>query len=469
MKLWREWVRCVYLLRTACTRKRTFFWMCLVLVGFTVRSELAGVTSFVRALSLPPCHYRGLLHLFHSDALVLKKLTLAWNQLALTLFTPLQVGNRYLIVADGIKVAKEGLKMPSVKKLHQESTDNSKPAYIFGHSFQALGLLVAGPYGKVVSVPLVSRIHEGIITTNRDRRTLLDKLAALFLETVDGLSIGATLVADAYYASRKIILPLLKAGHHLVTRVRSNAVAYRLPEKVRQPGQRGRPKKYGDKIHFRQMWRFSELFQSAQSPVYGESNLMIHYLSMDLLWRPVGQLVRFVWVKHPTRGRLILLSTDLSMDPLSIVALYGYRFKIEVAFKQALHTIGAYAYHFWMKAMTPRPCKSGNQYLPNKHQSYRKAVHRKIAAYHRYVQLGCVAQGLLQHLSLHYHDAVWGNFRSWLRTMNPSLPPSEAVVTQAMRNTLPEFLSVSTPDPIFAKLIDNQIDFSQPPELLLTG
>jgi hypothetical protein len=27
------------------------------------------------------------------------------------------------------------------------------------------------------------------------------------------------------------------------------------------------------------------------------------------------------------------------------VRIYGYRFKIEVSFKQALHTLGTYAYH----------------------------------------------------------------------------------------------------------------------------
>ncbi|MCX6911804.1 MAG: IS4 family transposase, partial [Verrucomicrobia bacterium] len=66
------------------------------------------------------------------------------------------------------------------------------------------------------------------------------------------------------------------------------------------------------------------------------------YYSRDLLWRPLGQLVRFVWVIHPSRGRLIILCTDLSMNPLDIIRLYGWRFKIEVGFKQAIHTLGTY-------------------------------------------------------------------------------------------------------------------------------
>jgi hypothetical protein len=44
--------------------------------------------------------------------------------------------------ASGIKVGKEGNKMPGVKRLHQESADVSKAEWIRGHYFGALGLLL---------------------------------------------------------------------------------------------------------------------------------------------------------------------------------------------------------------------------------------------------------------------------------------------------------------------------------------
>ena len=46
-------------------------------------------------------------------------------------------------VGDGIKVGQEGRKMPGVKRLHQESEDVSKPEWIRGHYFSALGLLLS--------------------------------------------------------------------------------------------------------------------------------------------------------------------------------------------------------------------------------------------------------------------------------------------------------------------------------------
>ena len=469
MVLWWEWIRCVEQLRPACARQSTFWWMVLVLAGLSIRADLAGVSSFVRVLGLQERCYRRLLYLCHTRALALEPLRACWTRLVLKLYTPLRVGGRLVLVGDGLKVAKEGRKMPAVKKLHQSSQNNSKASYIFGQSLQGLGLLARGPLGHLCCVPLTSRIHEGVVFSNRDRRTLLDKFAHLFMAVVSGLNTPTLLVVDAYYASRKILRPLLGRGHHVITRVKSNAVAYFRAVQPTKRG-RGRPRLYGKKVRLRDLWstRRHE-FQTAASPVYGESDVTLRYFAIDLLWRPVGQLVRFVFVDHPRRGRLILMSTDLTLLPLELIACYGYRFKIEVAFKQALYTVGTYAYHFWMATMTPLSRRSGNQYLHRKSQDYREQVRRKLDAYHRYVQLGCIAQGLLQYLALSFRADVWTHFRSWLRTMKPAEPPSEAVVAQALRNTFPEFLLDTSREHNIKKFILERIDFDRCPQLQLAA
>ncbi|MCI0441110.1 MAG: IS4 family transposase, partial [Chloroflexi bacterium] len=181
--------------------------MALVLLGLCVRSELAGVTSIVRALWLQPRAYRRLLHLCHTPALDLEKLTAGWIRLALRLFRPVRLGSRIVFVADGIKVPKEGRKMPAVKKLFQQSENNSKPTFIFGHSFEAVGMLVQGALGQVACVPLLSRIQEGLVFSNRDKRTLLDKFVRLFLSITSLLDQPAVVVADALYCTQKVIRP----------------------------------------------------------------------------------------------------------------------------------------------------------------------------------------------------------------------------------------------------------------------
>ena len=121
MALWIEWYNCVTALRPACSRGRTFIWLVLCLVCMSIRTECLGVTSVVRSIGLKQnCYYR-FLHLFHDSSLDLEALTTHWIKLVIKLFKPLIVENHMVLVVDGLKVAKEGRKMPAVKKLHQES------------------------------------------------------------------------------------------------------------------------------------------------------------------------------------------------------------------------------------------------------------------------------------------------------------------------------------------------------------
>lgn len=452
MRLWRAWFAAVAHLRPACARRRTYAWMVLVLLGLSLRLDVAGVTSFVRVLGLAPTAYRRLLHLVHSPALQLDRLTAHWTRWCRDAFPAFTVGAARVCLADGLKAPKEGRKMPAVKKLHQESANNSKPPFIFGHSFQCLALLTRTATGHAAAVPLAARLGEGVVWSNRDRRTQLDRLVLLFLSVAATLEAAVVLVADAYYASGKVMLPLLAGGHHLVTRARKNAVAYApAPQPPRR--RRGRPRVYGRRVRLRDLLSDPAAFTSVPSPVYGETDIMIAYRCVDLLWRPVGCLVRFVLVRHPTHGTIMLMSTDITMDPLDVIILYGYRFKIELSFRHALHVVGSYAYHFWMQAMTPLRRISGNQYMHRKSERYRQQVRRKLTAYHRHVQLGCIAQGLLQYLALTCGPTVWLLFRSWLRTMHRDRPPSELVVAHALRTSLPEFLGAGPTDPVLAKFL----------------
>ena len=201
-----------------------------------------------------------------------------------------------------------------------------------------------------------------------------------------------------------------------------------------------------------------QVMEQAASPVYGEKNVTLQYRVCDLLWRPVGRLVRFVVVIYPTRGRCLLMSTDTSLSAIEIIRLYGLRFKIEHGFKQAVRVIGAFSYHFWMKEMKPLRRRNGNQYLHRESSAYRDAIKRKINAYHVFIHAGVVSQGLLQYLAANVPKLVWTSFGSWLRTIRPGIAPSELVVATALRHSLPEFLLNNAQHSIFAKFIVDRQD-----------
>jgi len=452
--LWELWWNAVLGLRPAFSRKRTFYWFVIVLAGYTTRGDMAGVSSIMRSLGLKDYCYVRLLGFFHSHGICPEKLARQWAGWVL-LHCPgiLTHNNRILVAADGIKVAKAGRKMPGVKSLYQESESNTKPDFIMGHSAQALCILV-GALGTVFALPLISRIHEGVVFSNRDKSTLLDKI--IRMHNALAIPVPIYLLVDAYYASGSLIKDLRKRLHHIITRVRSNAVAFEPagPHAKRK----GRRTKYGKKIKLRDIWKQPDLFISAASSLPGEENIMVRIYSRQLFWKSAGQLVLFVWVNHPQRGRIILMSSDVELLPLDLLRLYALRFKIEVSFKQTLHTLGTYTYHFWMKEMKPISRFSKGQYLHHTSEEYRQQVRRKINAYHLHIQCGLIAQGLLQYLSITQTASVWRHFGSWIRTIRPNTLPSEAVTASALRNTLPEFFIVCSKDPIHGKFMEATAD-----------
>jgi len=453
MLLWTHWYSAIALLRPAFSRTSTFLWFAVCVTGLSVRSDNLGMTSIVRALGLDAERgYASLLRNIHSSGIDLSALGTTWTRVVWHLFGARieRVGGRPVLIADGKNIARSGRKMPGVKSLHQHSESNTKPAFIMGHSSQAISVL-ARAGNSMLAVPLGVQIHDGTVFSNRDKRTLLDKLLAMLGGI--GVTEPVYLVADAYYGSGKIIKGLLGEGHHLVSRAKSNAVAYHQAPQVRGQRTRGRPRLYGKKVKLARLFTSATKVTTMTSPVYGEENVTIRVRKVDLLWKPAGQLVRFVLVEHPVRGRICLMCSDTTLGAREIVRLYGLRFKIEFGFKQAAHVVGSYGYHFWMRDWKPTKRGGGNRHLHHESRAHRDAVRRKLHAYHVFLFACVIAQGLMHYLAACHTEAVWAAHRTWLRTIRKGVAPSELVVKMALRRALPEFLLGSGETSAVAKFV----------------
>jgi hypothetical protein len=456
MKLWNRWITLVNQLENCCKRKATFFWLITVLIGFTIKFDFLGVTSLCRGVGLLPQYYTCMLHLFNSRAVNLKILQQLWVNLVFRQFSGIvQINGRGVIIGDGIKIGKEGKKMPGVKLLHQDSESNSKAEYIMGHSLQVIAVLAQG-LSTYFAVPLIGQIHEGIKLYCGDNRTLLDKMFEMLLGV--NLTTGFYFVADKYYCSGRFMKQLVGKDIPIVTMMKRGAVAYFIPTEPLEK-RRGRPKKYGAKVKLFDL--FDMVTPFIKVPMPDNSKIMMEYCVVHLLWRPLGSLVQFVLVRHPKKGLSIVMSTDLTADPLSLILIYSLRFKIEVLFKQAIHQIGAFMYHFWLKMMPPKKRGTGDQLLQLAPTKLKEGVLRKLHAYHLFIQLGFIAQGLIQYLSIHHYQTVWKCFGTWLRTIRPNTLPSEKVVSLALSRTYIEFLIDDTKHAIFKKFLRDRTDISQ--------
>jgi len=135
--------------------------------------------------------------------------------------------------------------MPAVKLLHQQSASNSSRTTSWAIAFRPS---VCWSRGRPAMSPPCrwSRAFTRVDLVQPDTRTLLDKLALLLFSLAGIVDRKLLLVADAYYASGKMITKLLGQGHQLVTRAKSNAVAYwpvQVPRAVAADGQGSTAKK----------------------------------------------------------------------------------------------------------------------------------------------------------------------------------------------------------------------------------
>ncbi|MDZ7582737.1 MAG: hypothetical protein U5R30_19680 [Deltaproteobacteria bacterium] len=236
---------------------------------------------------------------------------------------------------------------------------------------------------------------------------------------------------DAYFAVgpvfeilKKVVDPGGQRLIHIVTRAKSNVVAYDDPPA--ETGARGRPRKYGPKLKLMTLFESrAASFEQTAIELYGCCKT-VSFLCLDLIWKPVGEKIRFMLVMDGTE-RFILMCSDLTLSAPDIVRAYSYRFKIEVSFKVLKHLMGAFFYRFWTSAW-PRIGKRTASDLSKITDSRRqRLIQQTTNAIEAFANFGCIATGILQIIALSFHETIWREYAGWLRSVTSTVPSEEVV------------------------------------------
>jgi hypothetical protein len=463
MKLYQRIEQILLELRPVFSREATFEWFLLLFWGVLWTTQPPGVTSYLNALGLSESYYHQALHWFHSSAFCVDSLCTVWGKWLSEHSEVERLQGGRLYVGDGIKVGKEGRKMPGVKGLHQESSNVSKPEWIRGHYFSALGLLL-GTGGALFAVPIVFKLHDGIeaVETESQTLTLVDQMAAL---CIHHMSAGSYVLLDAYYASAKVLQPFRQHGLHLISRVRISTLAYAAFSPLPGKHGRGRPRKWGSAIQLRTLFAPKAACLKSVVWLYGQQTT-VYYQCWECFWDSPDAAVLFVLTQLPNGKQMILLSSDVTLSATQVIEAYGKRFKIEVCFRTLVHRLGGLTYQFWLKAMDKTSQFPSNLRLADYPASVQRQIQQKVEAFERFVNLNAIVLGILQILALEQPQLIWKHFPRWFRTLPKHGHPTEQIVRITLQHQLPMIFARSRPTLLLSQLLADKIESPAPLNLL---
>jgi hypothetical protein len=252
------------------------------------------------------------------------------------------------IAYDTSLMSKNSKKIPGIQKWRDHSGNADSGEYITGHHWGILGL-VGKFFGKrYMCFPLIFRLISGKsqmfqwICTDKgvaEPMNFWHNAHAAILQFA-GWAAGhrVRVVADAYFSNEKFIKELIgqPGPIHVVTRLRSNTVAYEDPAIPETP-KRGRPCKKGRKFKVVDLFR-TEPKVSLEAQLYG-TTATVEAVVKDLWLLGLPQKARIVVTK--VGGKVnAFVSTDMSLSGGQIIEIYGSRFSIETAIRDMKQHLG---------------------------------------------------------------------------------------------------------------------------------
>jgi hypothetical protein len=209
----------------------------------------------------------------------------------------------------------------------------------FGHNWVIVAILVGLPFmSRPLCLPVLARL---VIkdTTSASRLWLARQMVEALARAFPDRQIDA--VADSAFAGRE--LRTLPQRVSWTTRPRKDAALYQLAPP--RTGRRGRPRLKGPRLGSLPALAATATFHPATVTRY-QSPSTVQLATVTCLWYTVfgPRQAQVVFLREPGTRRgydLVLITTDTTSDPGTIVERYAARWAIEVMIKDAKQLFGA--------------------------------------------------------------------------------------------------------------------------------
>ncbi len=354
---------------TSCFQARSYLTFEWLLLGWVQCPGRRTVTEVALASGAVGERHISVFHRFFSRA----SWTLdALGHVVFTLALKWLPADQPLVVLGDDTLARKSGKSIALASMHHDPLLSSarKPFASFGHVWVVLALWLPLPFGsgRGFALPVLFRLYVSAKRGGERERTgrtrgrggprlraarrahakqrqvtkleLLREMVGLVAQWADERTVYV--VVDSAYAGRTM-LEDRPANVHVISRLRWDAALY-APPPARRPGQKGRPRKRGDRLPALAQ-RIARCRRWTDLPLvlYGRA-VTPRTFTLDAVWYGAlrSQLIRIVVVRDPSGRRRdeAFFCTDLDHDAAFILETYSRRWTLEVTFHDSKQYLG---------------------------------------------------------------------------------------------------------------------------------
>lgn len=236
------------------------------------------------------------------------------------------------LVIDDTLTLRSSKKAPGSQIHHQHGNKPNLASFVRGQCWVSLAMIVMRSDNEPVALPMISRLIPS--AGNTGKLIAANTLIRSVYRLLQGLKVRV--LVDSWYMRRCFIESMQQRGFDVIGQARIDTRLYDEPL-PRKKGQRGRPRKYGEKYtpkrlaHLKRTVVTLKLYGKEQVVRFRSKVVKVRFLD--------GRLVRAVWCEFQSDGghwksTCLLLSTDTTLTPEQVIEDYGLRWSIESMFNQ---------------------------------------------------------------------------------------------------------------------------------------